>query len=153
MTLYETLIFVHVLAAAMIVGVPALMLALAIRTLATPDPALAEDRARNLAATSKMGARALILPSAVVLIVAGVWAVENRDLDFGQTWLTIGMAVWFIAAVVLGPLHALNGRALARGLAAGWGTARRVLVRETTLTGVELALVVFAVWAMVTKPG
>ncbi|MGI9539735.1 MAG: DUF2269 family protein [Miltoncostaeaceae bacterium] len=152
-TLYETLIFVHVVAAAIIVGSGVLLFAMQLRTLSTGDAALAEERARNMAATSKWAGPMLILPAAVVLIVVGVWAVENADLDFSQAWLSIGATVWVIAAVVIGPLHAINGKKLAAGLSAGWQTGRRVLVRETVLTGVETALLLFAVWAMVAKPG
>lgn len=152
-TLYETLIFVHVVAAAIVVGGGVLLFSMQLRTLSTGDAALAEERAHHLASTSKWGGRALILPSAIVLIVVGFWAVENADLDFSQAWLSIGAAVWVIAAVVIGPLHAINGKALSAGLAAGWDAARGVLVRETVLTGVETALLLFAVWAMVAKPG
>lgn len=152
-TLYETLIFVHVVAAAIIVGAGVLLFAMQLRTLTTADPATAEERARHLAGTSKWAGPMLILPAAVVLIVVGVWAVENADLDFGQAWLSIGATVWVIAAVVIGPLHAINGKRLAAGLATGWAAARTVLVRETVLTGVETALLLFAVWAMVAKPG
>ncbi len=150
----QTLVFIHVVAAAILVGGGALVLMLGVRALATADPARAEARARELAAAGRFAGPRLFAPSAVVLIAFGAWAAADAGLDYADNaWLLIGVAVWAIAALVAGPLHARNGRALLSALDAdGWNAARPVLARDTALGAVEVALVIFAVWAMVAKP-
>ena len=152
--MYETLVFIHVVAASLLVGAAALLFLLELRALAAKDPAVAGGRTRSLAEAGNYAGPRLFLPAALALIVFGVWAAVDVDLDFGDNgWLHVGFAVWFIAVFVGTPLHVLNGKAMKTSLEAGHAdAARRVLTRETVISGVELALLVFAVWAMVAKP-
>ncbi len=152
--MYETLVFIHVVAAALIVGAAALLFILELRAVATRDASLAAKRTRSLADAGNYAGPRLVLPAALVLVAFGVWAAADIDLDFGDNpWLHVGLAVWFIAVFVGTPLHALNGKSVEKALDAGRpDAARRVLTRETVVSGAELALLIFAVWAMVAKP-
>ncbi len=151
-TLGELLVFAHVVAAAVVVGGGAVLLGLQVRTLAAGDETLGRERAAAYMGTARWSTRALILPAAVVLLLAGAGAVEEIGFDFGDLWLIIGTSVWMVLALVIGPLHALFARALRSALEVDWPSARRVLRRDTVLSSIELALLIGVVWAMVAKP-
>ena len=85
---YDTLKFFHVLAAITWVGSAIYAQALATKVMGEGDPA-------RLAATAKdigdLGKR-LITPSAIAVLVLGVWIVAVSAWNFTDTWVLLGLA-------------------------------------------------------------
>lgn len=77
MTLYELLLFVHVLAAATWVGGAAMLKVQSARALRS-DP----DRAAELALETERMGTTVLMPASIVLLVAGVWLVFEGDWGF-----------------------------------------------------------------------
>ena len=151
---FETLVFIHVVAAAIFVGSGGLLLLMGVRALSTSDPAVAEGRARDMVAAGRFAGPRLFVPAALVLIVFGVWAAGDAGLSYGDNaWLWIGIGAWVVGALIAGPVHARNSRALRGSMdAGGWAAGRPLLRRDLAISVVEAAVLVFAVWAMVAKP-
>lgn len=151
MTLYELLLFVHVLAAATWVGGAIMLKIQSDRALRT-DP----DRAAELALeTERVGTRVL-MPASIVLLVAGLWMVFEGDWGFEPLWVKLGLAIYVISAVAgavfLGPLYKQVGALRAeRGPGDAELTAR--LQRISTLSWIDMGLLVAAIFVMTVKPG
>ena len=112
-TYYDTLKFLHVLAAIVWLGsgVYAQFLATAVRR--EDDPARLATVARDI---GRQGQR-LITPAAISVLVFGVWLVAaDPYLNFTDTWIEVGL---------LGYL--LTSRSPARG---SWGPSRRAWATE-----------------------
>jgi uncharacterized membrane protein len=150
-SLYEWLLFGHILAAMVWVGGAVLLGALAIAVLRAGET---DTIARFLRALPAIGPRVLA-PATVAVVGLGVWLVlDSAAWDFGQAWVQIGLGL-FAVAFVIGAVHqsraALNAqRAVERG---DRDDARRHLSRWSRGYGVVVALLVVAVWDMVFKPG
>ena len=150
-SLYQWLLFGHILAAMIWVGGAVLLGALAIAVLRAGEP---DAIARFLRALPVIGPRVLA-PATVAVVGLGVWLVLNSAAwDFGQAWVQVGMAL-FAAAFLIGAAHqsraALDAqRAVERGDRDG---ARRHLSRWSRGYAVIVALLVAAAWDMVFKPG
>ncbi|HYP22040.1 MAG TPA: DUF2269 family protein [Actinomycetota bacterium] len=151
MTLYELLLFVHVLAAATWVGGAIMLKIQSDRALRT-DP----DRAAELALeTERVGTRVL-MPASIVLLVAGLWMVFEGEWGFEPLWVKLGLAIYVISAVAgavfLGPLYKQVGVLRAeRGPGDAELTAR--LQRISTLSWIDMGLLVAAIFVMTVKPG
>ena len=149
-SLYQWLLFGHILAAMVWVGGAVLLGALAIAVLRAGE---SDAIARFLRALPVIGPRVLA-PATVAVVGLGVWLVLNSAAwDFGQAWVQIGLAL-FAVAFVVGAGHqsraALNAtRAVERG---DRDDARRHLSRWSRGYGVIVLLLVVASWDMVFKP-
>jgi uncharacterized membrane protein len=95
--------------------------------------------------------RAVIAPAAAVTLLTGVVRVEQIGVGYGTFWVAWGIAA-IVASIALGAtLIRANNAALGR-LAAddpGWPSLLR---RAATLYGVNLLLLLSALWAMEFKP-
>lgn len=150
MTLYELLLFVHVLAAAIWVGGAVTLKVQTSRALKS-DP----DRAAELATETEKIGNGILMPASIVLLVAGIWLVFEGDWGFRPLWVKLGLGIYVVSAVAgavfLGPLYKQVGELRAqRG--AGQDLTDR-LQRISNLAWIDLALLVAAVFVMTTKPG
>jgi uncharacterized membrane protein len=151
MTWYMFFKWVHVFAAVVWVGGALMVQFFALRALASPD-------ARRQAEFSKdaewVGTRVFV-PANIILLLAGVGALENGDLPWGQNWIVFGLVVLGLSfAVGAGYLGPEAGRLGALIEAEGPGSPavsariRRILAISRT----ELVFLFSVVWAMVVKP-
>lgn len=150
MTLYELLLFVHVLAAATWVGGAVILKVQTSRALKS-DP----DRAAELALETSQVGTAVLMPASIVLLVAGLWMVFESDIGFDPLWVKLGLAIYVVSAVAgaafLGPLYKKIGELRAeRG--PGDAEVTALVQRLATLSWVDLALLVAAIFVMTTKP-
>ena len=151
MTLYELLLFVHVLAAAAWVGAVvffALVLELAVR---------ADERTLllRLVAYDDRLAPIFYIPAVALVLAAGVGLVFDGPWTFGDGWVVAGIVLLF-AALALGIAFFLpTAKRLHAAVGAGGvesAAAAAELRRYRTLTWVDAALLVAAVFVMTVKP-
>jgi uncharacterized membrane protein len=115
------------------------------------------DRAAqaSLLRLSDLYGRAVIAPAAALTLVTGLVRVEQIDVGYGTFWVAWGIAA-IILSLALGATLIRATNAELRRVAADapaddqrWATLRR---RATTLFGINLLLLLSAVWAMEFKP-
>ena len=152
MTLFETLKFLHIVAAAVVLGGGVMFLAVSLSALLGKNG----DRLRatsNLAAW--VGTR-IFAPAWALVLAFGVWTALEGSFDFGDAWIAIGFVV-FAIAFILGPTaHMRNSVALGQAIEADGPAspgAFAVMKRETLVQTLEVALTIFAAWVMTAKPG
>jgi len=150
-TLYDWLLFLHVLAAMVWVGGGVMLAAIAARVLRDPDPAAVGRFTARLRALGPL----LLAPATVAVLGLGIGLVVDSDAwDFGQLWLQLGLAL-FAAAFLIGAVWQ-SRTALAATRAAerdNNGEARRQLRRWSWGYRLIVLLLVAAAWDMTTKPG
>lgn len=151
MTLYELLLFVHILAAATWVGGVVILKVQSDRALRS-DP----DRAAELAEETQKVGQSVLMPASIVLLVAGLWMVFEGDWGFEPLWIKLGLGIYVVSAVAgavfLGPLYKQAGELRAeRGANDPEITAR--LERLSKLGWIDVGLLVAAVFVMSVKPG
>lgn len=151
MTTYETLVFLHVVAAAVWVGAGVLMTVLLTQVVRSGDEGLVRAYARQ----GTLIGPAVFAPAAIALIAFGLWAAIDLDWDLGATWITIGFIGWGVGFLLgvgyHGPAGGRLKRAIAEEGARGPG-AGRLLRQELAVSVFEVALMILVVWAMVAKP-
>lgn len=151
-TLYEWLVAFHVLGAVVWVGGAVMMQVLAVRAQRQHEP---REVVRVAGDAEWVGTRVL-MPAAMLVIVAGVWAVIDGPWEFSQGWISAGFAVWFFSFVVgAGFLGPESGRIKAMMAASGAddpGVQRR-LRRIFAISRIELVLLIAIIFVMVGKPG
>jgi uncharacterized membrane protein len=150
-TLYELLLFLHVLAAVVWVGAViffAVVLELALR---------ADDRSlllRLIAYDDRLGP-IFYIPAVLVVLAAGVGLVLEGPWSFGDGWVVAGLAL-LLAAFALGIVFFMpTAKRLHAAVAAG-GVESSEAVGELhsyrTLTWIDAGLLVAAVFVMTVKP-
>ena len=149
--LYDWLLLLHVLAGIAWVGGSLMIAALVTRLLRDPQPG---EIARFTGNLRVMGP-ALLAPSVVLLLVMGVWMVQDSAAwDVGQGWLQAGVAL-YAAAFLIGAAF-LSRTAIGAERAASAGDhaeAHRRLVRWSWGYRVIVLILLIATWDMVVKPG
>lgn len=152
MTLYESLVLVHVVMAVVWVGGGATLNILAIRAQRAKDP----DRLVALARDVEWVGTRVFMPASILLLIAGIWAAAEGDWEFSQAWISIGFAGYifsFLAGILFfGPESGRIAKLIeAEGAASPTVQAR--LGRLLTFTRIELVILIVVIWAMVVKPG
>ena len=151
MTLYELLLFVHVLAAAAWFG--AALLSLVLLELAS--------RARETDWLVKFGelddtlAKVLFIPSAILVLVAGVALVFDGPWSFTDDGWVIGGLLLLVAVFALGiGLIVPAGQKLTALARTGAPPAELepVVRRLRTLSWIDVAVLAVAFFVMTTKP-
>jgi uncharacterized membrane protein len=136
MTLYQTLLFAHVLGVVIWLGGSMVLYLMWRRTVATGDHAAITAQAESL----RWFERSLAMPSALVVLLAGGWLMSAGDWPFEAAWLHVGMAGVFGAA----------------GVSMLW-TSRYRKRLDTTKVGLgmlaSMFIILVAFWAMIVKPG
>jgi uncharacterized membrane protein len=150
-TLYDWLLFAHIVAAMVWLGGAALLGALVTGVLRGGDP---DAVARFVAGLRFVGPR-LLAPATVAVFGFGIWLVLNSAAwDFGQGWVQLALAL-FAAAFLIGAAHQSRA-ALGAEQAADRGDhdgALRQLARWSWGYRLIVLLLVVATWDMVSKPG
>jgi uncharacterized membrane protein len=150
-TLYDWLLFLHVLAAIVWVGGGVMLAVVAARVLRDPDPAAVGRFTGSLRA---LGPRVLA-PATVVVLGFGIGLVVDSDAwDFGQRWVQLGLGLSAAAFLVGAVWQSRSALAAQRAAARDDETeARRQLRRWLAGYVLIIALLIAAVWDMTTKPG
>ena len=150
-TLYDWLLFLHVLAAMVWVGAGVMLAVIAARVLRDSDPAAIGRFTANLRVVGPL----VLAPASVAVLGLGIALVVDTDAwDFGQLWVQLGLGL-FAAAFLIGAVHQ-SRTALAAERAAARnddGEARRQLRRWSWGYRLIVLLLVVAAWDMTTKPG
>jgi uncharacterized membrane protein len=150
-TLYDWLLFLHVLAAMVWIGGGVMLAAIAARVLRDPDPAAVGRFTASLRVLGPL----VLAPATVAVLGLGIGLVVDSDAwDFGQLWLQLGLAL-FAAAFLIGAIWQ-SRTALAATRAAEHDNnaeARRQLRRWSWGYRLIVLLLVAAAWDMTTKPG
>jgi putative copper export protein len=94
MTLYELLLFVHVLAAATWVGGAVMLKVQSARAMRSGP-----DRAAELALETEHVGTRVLMPASIVLLVAGLWMVFERISTLSSLDLALLVAAVFVMTV------------------------------------------------------
>lgn len=152
-TYYDTLKFLHVLAAITWVGAGIYAQVLVTSIKRENDPARLAMAARDVA---RQGQR-LITPAAVSVLVFGVWLVAaDPYLNFTTTWIAIGLLGFVITLITgagfLGPESARLGKLSAERDPSDPEIQRRIQ-RIFLVSRIDLIVLIAVVADMVFKPG
>jgi uncharacterized membrane protein len=143
--------FVHLAAALVWVGGGVMLSLVGLRALRAGDAAVVSEFAQLL---SYAGLR-VFTPAVVVVLLSGLWMVlAGSAWNLGQTWILLALAA-FAAAFLIGGLYLSRSAIELQRVAAAadMGAARRAIGRWLKGYAVVLAILLFAVWDMVFKPG
>jgi uncharacterized membrane protein len=152
MSLYELLLFVHIMAAIVWVGGSAAIQILSVRVMKAGD---AGRRAALAADIELLGTR-VFTPASGILLLFGIFLVINGKWGWGEPWIGGGMAIWLVSTVIgiafFGPEMArVQKLSEAEGAESASVTAR--VERLLLVSRVDLGLLILAVFLMTTKPG
>lgn len=146
----EFLLFIHILAAGSWLGASVTQMIV--------TPALHKVGGAPAAAWMRQTVRlgtAIFTPAAAILLITGVWMVLRESVyEFEQAFVAVGIAMVIIGAVFGMRIFGPGGRELAdlheAGETAKAGTAHQ---RLAMFGSIDTVLVVFTIWAMVTRLG
>jgi putative copper export protein len=150
-TLYDWLVFLHVLAAMVWLGGGVMLAVTATRVLRDPTPGGVARFSGNLRVVGPL----VLAPATVAVLGLGVALVlDTEALDFGQLWVQLGLGL-FVGAFLIGAGYQ-SRTALAASRAADRDDdteARRQLRRWSWGYRLIVVLLIVATWDMTTKPG
>ena len=150
---YEVLKFLHVVAVIAWVGSPVFLTVLQARLRRAGDRAALMGIGRQMETLGKV----YFSPLAAATLATGVLMVATTDgWSFGDPWILIGLA-GIAATLVIGlGMITPTGKKLGEASQAtppDPAVIARLSQRVTTLTIVNIVILFFVVWAMITKPG
>ncbi len=152
MSVYELLLFVHIMAAIVWVGGAVTMQVLWARVAASGDPARKTSYAGEL---EWIGQR-LFTPASGILLLFGVLLVIDGRWGWGEPFVSGGLAIWMISTVIgaafLGP-EAVKIRKLMTAEGPDAPEVSQRVSRFLLVGRIDLALLVVAVFLMSVKPG
>jgi uncharacterized membrane protein len=151
MTWYEFWLFLHISAAMVWIGGGVAVQVFGILTKAAADPAKTAFFARNVSITVMW----VLLPAALVVLGAGIGLTENGGWDWGEPFITWGLILWaLVALVAFGFLGRAIGKAGARLAAEGPSPELGLRLRNLVWLSRALLGVLFViVFLMTVKPG
>jgi uncharacterized membrane protein len=150
-SLYDWLLFVHIVGAMVWVGGLVALAAFGTHALRSGDR---ETVARFVGSLRVVGPFVLA-PSSALVVAFGIWLViDSSAWDFGQTWIWLALALVAAAALIGALVLGRSALAAERAVKAG-AHARAAKHMRTWSWGIRLILVllVVATWDMVFKPG
>jgi uncharacterized membrane protein len=151
MNSYELLLFVHVTGAIVWIGGAAIIQFFALRALRAGDARRVAELAADIA---WIGTRVL-LPSALVVVVAGVLLMFDGDWTWGQTWVVLALILYAITFVAGAAFFSPESGRIAKAIA-GQGPdspeAQHRIRRLLVLTRLDLILLLAIVYVMTVKP-
>ena len=150
-TLYDWLLFLHVLAAMVWVGGGVLLAVSGARVLRDPDPAAVGRFTGSLRVLGPL----VLAPATIAVLGLGIGLVVDSDVwDFGQLWVGLGLALFAVAFLIGAVWQSRTALAATRAAERDDAAeARRQLRRWLWGYGVVVLLLVVAAWDMTTKPG
>lgn len=146
--MFETLKFIHVLAAIVWVGGGIVSAILSYRMrYAAPEHRLGFARDMAVVGDRIYGS------AAGIALIAGIWMViDEPAFGFGQAWIIIGLAGFALSSAIGVGFFGPATKALIADLEAGGsGDAARARIQLGSYA--DLAILIVVVWAMVVKPG
>lgn len=152
MSLYEFLIIVHILTAAVWIGGGVLISAIAARAWSAREDAQVVE----LSHIGDFVGNRVFAPATALLLASGAWAVTEGSWEFSETWISIGFTAWILGLLLAIFWHRTEGTRIREAVTAGGAAspgARRIATASLLVGLLELAILVVAVWAMVAKPG
>jgi uncharacterized membrane protein len=151
LTLYETLLALHILAVATWFGSGLAITVMGIRALKTGVGPFSSF-AVNAAAWAGRAHPA----AGVVLLATGIWMVSDAGISFGEPWVLIALAGLFAAMAVGGALIGRTSSQLVERIQANGGTLpdadRPAADRLLLYSRIELAILAVVIFDMVAKP-
>src|SRR5215208_4871881 len=96
MTWYEFWLFLHITAAIVWIGSATAIQVFGILTKRAADPVKSAFFAQNVSYTVMR----VLLPAALVVILAGIGLTESGDWDWGEPFIVAGLALWALVALV-----------------------------------------------------
>jgi uncharacterized membrane protein len=150
-TLYDWLLFLHVVAAMVWVGGIVALNVLATQVLRSGG---AEAVARFTGSLRFVGP-VMLAPSVVTLLAFGIWMVADSEAwDFGQRWIQLGLGLLVLAFVVGAAFQSRSALGAQKAASAGNEVeALRQLRRWAWGMRLILVLLLVGTWDMVVKPG
>ena len=146
----EFLLFVHILAAGSWLGASV--------TQFVVTPSLQKVGGAPAAAWMRQTVRlgtAIFTPAAVVLLITGFWMVIRESVyEFEQTFVAIGIVMVIIGAFFGMRIFGPGGREVADLHEAGDKAKANAAHQRLAMYGaIDIVLLVFTIWAMVTRLG
>jgi uncharacterized membrane protein len=150
-TLYDWLLFLHILAAMIWVGGLLAIGLLAAQVLRSSERDVIGRFVRNLGVIGPL----VFAPAMIAVVGFGIWMVIDADeWDFGQTWIWLALSLFGVAFLIGAVLQSRAAIGARRAAEAGEDReAVRQLRRWSWGMGLILALLLVATWDMVFKPG
>ena len=150
MTLYELLLFVHIVGAAIWVGGGVMLLILGTRIGRVQDIAI---RTQFVKDTSVVGP--VIGASAIVVLAAGIGMVLNSPaIEISQLWVWLGLTLFAVSAITGGAYFGPTGKKIENALTAGnMDEVNRLTRQITAVSRFDVLLLLVIVGLMVFKPG
>jgi uncharacterized membrane protein len=150
MTLYEILLFVHIVGAAIWVGGGVTLLILGMRIGRTAD---VQMRLRYIKDTAFAGP--LIGASAMVVLLAGIGMVLESDvIELSQLWVWLGLVLFAVSGITGGAYFGPTGKKIEKALSEGQVDEANRLTRQiTNVSRFDVLLLLVIVGLMVFKPG
>jgi uncharacterized membrane protein len=142
--------FAHVAAAIVWVGGGLTLSLIGLRVRRSEDLAVLGEFARTL----RFLGLAVFTPAVLIVLLSGIWLVLDFSGDFTKPWILLALAA-FVLAFLIGVLY-LSRSALRLERVVRNGdveAARDALGNWLSGYAVVLAILVFALWDMVFKPG
>ena len=151
---YNTLKFVHVLAAITWVGSDIYAQVLATRVIREKDPDHLGIVARDIGVMGKT----LLMPASIAVLVFGIALIAYSPAwNFGQTWVLIGLggivATIITGAGFLGPESERLGKLAAEGHTPAEPDIERRIRKIVAISRIDLVVLIVVVADMVFKPG
>lgn len=146
--MFETLKFIHVLAAIVWVGGGIVSTILGVRMRrASTEHRLGFSRDMGFVGERVYG------PAAGIALIAGIWMViDEPAFGFGQAWIIIGLGGFLLSSIIGVAFFGPAAKALAADLEAGRSNDA-LQARISRVSYLDLAILLVVVWAMVVKPG
>ena len=153
MNLRETLLLVHILAVIVWFGGGIMLTIHSARVSKSQEDGAVKAFAEHF---EWVGLR-VMMPSMLVLIITGIWLViESKVFGFDQAFVSIGLAVFVISFILGGAFYGPQSKKLRETVTergASDAAVAALMNRVVLVTRLEVVVIAFAVWAMVTKPG
>ena len=150
-TLYEWLLFFHILFAAIWIGGSLMLQALYLRIRRTTP-----ERVMDFFGDVEVVATRVFIPSSLILVALGFGLLSEGNWDFGETWIHLALLV-FIASFLTGAgfIGPESGRIrkLAEERGPSDAEVQQRVARVLTISRIELAFLILVILDMVVKPG
>jgi uncharacterized membrane protein len=149
-TLYDWLLFLHVVAAMVWVGGIVALNVLATQVLRSGGT----EAVSRFTDSLRFIGPVMLAPSVVALLAFGIWMVADSEAwDFGQRWVQVGVGLLVVAFVVGAAFQSRSALGAQRAASAGDEVeAVRQLRRWSCGMRVILLLLLVGTWDMVVKP-
>ncbi len=110
------------------------------------------DALAALSGASEFYGRAVVGPAAALTLLAGIATAVSAGFRFGSLWITWGFAAILLSLLLGATLIRMTTARLRTAGASGGANVPALQRRLMWLNGLNMLLLLSAVWAMVAKP-